>query len=84
MTGVQTCALPICFPVTIISSMGSWHEKNIESKVMEEHLNALLVKKASDLPEHEKLQYAKLAKRIKLIEFALIANIILGLICLMK
>ena len=35
MTGVQTCALPICFPVTIPPVMDSWTEEDVKRLVME-------------------------------------------------
>ena len=33
MTGVQTCALPICFPVTIIRSNKSYVGERLEEKI---------------------------------------------------
>ena len=46
MTGVQTCALPICFPVTIIGVIKVYDRRTLELKLS---LNLGVIEKPSQL-----------------------------------
>ena len=56
MTGVQTCALPICFPVTIASTEESHQGSDIEQE--EESSIEELEKKLSEALENEDYELA--------------------------
>ena len=50
MTGVQTCALPICFPVTIATSGFDVSTQRVER---DEEMISELVKVAQDVQEYQ-------------------------------
>ena len=57
MTGVQTCALPICFPVTITNSNGS------DTKEWLNVITAINEKKITSIAEVKK--YYNLSKEVE-------------------